>query len=285
MHEPLGVDRARASSAIESAIERGKKLAAERSSGQTSLFDLMGAGDAKATQAMSHPGGTFPRVEPWDTRELLAREKQALGFYVSGHPLDRYASELRRLCNASTQSLAEMPDGTSVVVGGSVEGYRERTTKMGRRIAFFSLEDPIGRVEVIVRPRILESQGLRDVLSSGEPVLVSGVVQFEQDRGSEEAAVEAKIVLESVEPLAETLKKKTTSVRVRVFVDRVDRVRLEALRNTLMQHPGGCPVSLELASRTNWVVALPATGISVDPCDALLASLERLFGEKVCELR
>jgi len=290
VHERVGVDRAQAVAAVESAIERGKKLASERSSGQTNLFGLLGGEEADGARAMSHPGGEFPRVEPWDTREVLAREKQTLGFYVSGHPLDRYASELERFCDATTETLPTLAEGTQVTVGGSVEGYRERNTKTGNRIAFFSLEDSLGRVEVIVRPRVLDGEGVRECLQAGAPVLVTGVVQYERDRGGgpgggDDESRQAKIVLDDVAPLAESLKEKTKLVRVRVFVDRVDRERLEALRATLQQHPGACPVTLELAFDKRWTVQMPATGITVDPSDALLASLERLFGEKVCELR
>jgi DNA polymerase-3 subunit alpha len=299
-HEALGVGRAQGFAAIESAVERGKKMAQERNSGQTNLFGLLGAGDDDAAKSMSHPGGTFPTVEPWDTRELLAREKQTLGFYVSGHPLDRYATEIRRMCNATTETLKDLAEGTEVVVGGSVEGYRERTTKMGKRIAFFSLEDPLGRVEVIVRPRVLDTEGVREILSAGEPVFARGQVQFEGSQGhggpgggggggggggEDSEQKEPKIVLNEVELLAESVKKKTKAVRVRVWVDRIDRDRLVALRRTLEGFPGACPVSLELASRDNWRVSISSTGLRVDPSDALLASLERLFGEKVCDLR
>ena len=291
VHEPLGVSRAQAFAAVERAVERGKKMAAERNSGQTNLFGLFGGGDEDATRAMAHPGGEFPTVEPWDSRELLAREKQTLGFYVSGHPLDRYASELKRFCNATTDTLPTLSEGTQVTVGGSVEAYRERTTKTGNRIAFFSLEDPLGRVEVIVRPRVLGNEGVRETLQAGVPVLVSGMLQYERDRnggpgGGDDEQREAKIVLDEVAPLAESLKKKTRAVRVRVLVERHDRMLLQALRDTLREHPGACPVSLEIQStEQRWSVSLGTTGISVDPSDALMASVERLFGEKVCEFR
>ncbi|MCA9582294.1 MAG: DNA polymerase III subunit alpha, partial [Myxococcales bacterium] len=284
VHETTGVNRAQAFGAIESAIERGKKLASERNSGQTNLFGLLT--DEAEAKEVNRAGGTFPKVEPWDTRELLAREKQTLGFYVSGHPLDRYKSELLRFCTANTETLGALNDGTNVTVGGSVEGYRERTTKMGHRIAFFSLEDPSGRVEVIVRPRILKTEGLRELLTSGEPVLAVGTVQHEGSRGSgpEDGAMEAKIVLDEATPLAETLQKKTTRVRVRLSVERIDRERLEALRAALIKYPGPCPVTLELTSLEKWA-AVTGTGLSVKPTDSFLAGLERIFGEKVCELR
>ena len=98
------------------------------------------------------------------------------------------------------------------------------------------------------------------------------------------AAQEAKIVLDEVHPLAESLQKKTTRVRVRLSVDKVDRRGLEALRETLGRFPGKCPVTLELTSPEKWA-AIAGIGMSVAPTDGLLASLEKLFGEKVCELR
>src|SRR5262249_30342860 len=120
----------------------------------TSLFGLLGGG---IDMGRSAKGNDYPRVEPWDGRETLARERGTLGFYVSGHPLDRYASELKRFCNATTESLHTAAEGAHVVVGGAVEGWRERPTKTGGKIGFFTLEDSVGRVEVIVRSRVLDA--------------------------------------------------------------------------------------------------------------------------------
>lgn len=282
VHGKQTVTRAQAFASIEGAIERGKKIAAERRSGQENLFGLLGDDGDKAH---THPGGSFAKVDPWEQREMLAREKQTLGFYVSGHPLDRFMSELRRFGNADTESMAILPDGTEVQAGGSVEGYRERTTKTGNRIAFFSLEDPQGRVEVVVRPRILNKEGLREVLQSGVPVLASGRVQHEQARGSfEDDKKEVKLILDEVAPLTESLRKKTTAVRVRLGAEETNRVQLEALRETLGEFPGPCPVTLELWSSERWS-AIAGTGFSVEPSDRFLSTMERLFGHKVCELR
>ncbi|MBX3251216.1 MAG: DNA polymerase III subunit alpha [Myxococcales bacterium] len=281
-HEPSAVHRAQAYAAIETAIERGKKAASERASGQTSLFGLLGG--AEETQSFARAGGVFPTgVESWDSRDQLAREKATLGFYVSGHPLDRYLAELRRFCNATAESLEQMGRGAKITMGGSVEGYRERRTKTGGTMAFFELEDPSGRVEVIVRPREVEKPGLREVLSSGEPVIVTGRVKHEQSQGSEET--EAKLVLDEAVLLQEVLSKKTRTVTVRVEVEGLDRRKLESLRATLLKHPGPIPVSLELTEPGSWSVSLSETGLCVEPSDALLSGLERLFGRQVCEMR
>jgi DNA polymerase-3 subunit alpha len=282
-HEVIGVTRAQAFGAIEMALERGKRVAAEKASGQTSLFGLLDASSRSSVEKTS--SAAFPAAEPWDLKELLFRERSALGFYVSGHPLDRYKEEITRFCNATTASLGDMSDGAEVRVGGTVEGFRERPTKSGGKIAFFALEDAKGRVEVIVRDRQLE--GAREALQSGEPVYVEATLRFEEDanRDDGDSAKEPKLILDSVRLLSAALREKTRSVRVRVFVEKIDGKKLRALRDTLMVHPGPCPVSLELKSIERWTVSVADTGIKVEPSESLLANLERLFGEKVVELR
>ncbi|MGD8606837.1 MAG: DNA polymerase III subunit alpha [Myxococcales bacterium] len=282
VHDAIGVHRSQAFFAIEQAIERGKRIQSERSSGQESLFGLMGQEDD--AQAYQHPGGSFPVLDPWDSRDQLSREKSTLGFYVSGHPLDRYRSELLRFCNATTEKVAQLDNNRQVTVGGTVEGYRERRTKMGHTMAFFHIEDALGRVEVIVRPKPLEQAGLREALQSGQPILLTGRVKHEQDRDSESAQTQHKILLEEARLLSEALHERTTAITVRLTVESIDRAKLDSLRAMLEQFPGPCPVSLELDHPGSWRVNLAETGLFVDPSDALLSSLERLFGSKVCEL-
>ena len=282
VHHAIEVHRSQSFVAIESAIERGKRIQAERSSGQESLFGLMGGEDE--AQAYEHPGGSFPVLDAWDSRDQLSREKGTLGFYVSGHPLDRYRGELLRFCDATTESAAQLGNHQQITVGGTVEGYRERRTKMGHTMAFFHIEDALGRIEVIVRPKPLEKLGIREALQSGEPILLGGRVKHEQDRNDDSAAPEAKILLEDATLLSDALQERTTSITVRLAVETIDRTKLDSLRSMLEQYPGPCPVTLELNSPGDWRVNLAETGLFVDPSDALLMGLERLFGTKVCEL-
>ena len=285
-HEKLGVSRAQAFVSIEPALERGKRATQDRLSGQTSLLGMFDAGPVRIERSTS---SAFPNVVPWDLRELLQREKSALGFYVSGHPLDRYKTELARFGNANTSTLANGADGTEIRIGGTVEGMRERPTKSGGKIAFFALEDAHGRVEVVVRDRELEPA--REVLQSGEPVFIEAKLRFERDENGETAshqegkAAEPKLVLTTAKLLATALREKTKSVRVRIPVERVDTKKLRALRDALRAAPGPCPVSLELASEERWTVSVPDLDLRIEPSEALMAAVERLFGEKIVELR
>ncbi len=288
-HERARVSRAQAFEAIEPSIERGKRASAERSSGQTNLFGLFDAGAASA-RVSSMSGGVFPDLAPWDLRDLLRREKAALGFYLSGHPLDRYQAELRRFSGVTTATLDAKDDGAEIRIGGTIEGLRERPTRTGGRIAFFSLEDASGRVEVIVRDRALEAS--RDVLEqasrNNDPIFVEATVRLERNQGGDEGEdtpIEPKLVLGGVKLLGDALREKAKAVRVSVSVEHVDEKRLRALREALAAFPGTCPVSLELTSVERWQVVVSRTGLLVEPSDALLARLERIFGRKVVELR
>ncbi len=290
VHDARAVGRDRALAAIDTAIEQGKKTSADRDSGQTDLFGALLGGDAAAVG--SRRNGGFPEVEPWSRHEKLKREKGTLGFYISGHPLDPFKEELKRFCNASSASLDNVPEGTQVSMGGVVEDYRERPTKTGGKMAFFQLDDPYGRVEVIVRARVVEQ--FRELLNSDVPVLISGVARAERDNaqaaapvdeGMDAPAPEVKLLLEQVTPLVQAFRQKTRTVRVKLHVDRVDKKKLEELRRALESHPGSCPVFVQLVSSEDWRVTLGGNKLTVEPSEAMMSSLERLFGEKICELR
>jgi hypothetical protein len=94
-----------------------------------------------------------------------------------------------------------------------------------------------------------------------------------------------KLLLDDVGPLSDSFRAKTRSVRVSLPIDRVDEDKLTRLRHALEEHRGNCPVSLEIKYAGHWAATLPTRNISVDPSDAMMSTLERLFGEKVCELR
>jgi DNA polymerase-3 subunit alpha len=284
LHLPRSVHRAQAFASIDTAIERGKKLQSERASGQQDLFGLLSEADKKESNV---DRVEFLKLDAWDARELLSRERGALGFYVSGHPLDAYGAEVARFCTANVAGLSELPAEARVEIAGLVEGLRERPTKAGGKMAFFSLEDATDRVEVIVRPKFLENA--REILTSGEPVLVSGQVQFEGERNApggeddEAATLTTKLLLTDVRPLSAYLATKAKAMRVSLPLDKLADQALLTLKRTLLGHPGNIPVHLELRG-PDFRVQLKGEGLYVTPSDLLMMQLTRLFGAKVAEL-
>jgi DNA polymerase-3 subunit alpha len=284
-----GVSRARAFVSIDVALERSRAASRDREAGQTTLFGLF---DAAPTQSAAAPTvGDYVHCEPWDRRELLVRERQALGFYVSGHPLERYLkgeAGLAKLGAAPIAACAAMEDWAHTKIVGMVEGYRERIFKEGGKAAFFDLEDLTGRVNVKMRAREIELYA--HLLAGGEPVLVTGKVSFPQraEDGEDDADAprEPTILMSEVKPLAEAVRADTRSIAIRVRADRTRAADLAGLARVLSAARGSVPVALHVTFEggAEAVLAL-GDGWRVDVGDALLSGIERIFGEQVAELR
>ena len=280
---PGGQHRAALLGALDGALERGATEQRDRRSGQTSLFGLLaGPTPVAATAAPANSmGEMYPDIEPWGPKQLLAFEKEALGFYVSGHPLDRYRGDLVRYASAATSDFLA---GTKAVgehaVGGIVSQYREMITKKGDKMARFILEDSEGTLEVIAFPKTFEK--VRHVLVSDEPILCTGEVKNE---GTADAG-EWKMFLDSCAPLGELRTQKTTRVDIHLRADQLTPHQVAELKTVLHNAArGNCQavLRLKLASRSETVIALPEAW-NLAPTEELLVSLERLFGDRVATL-
>ena len=314
--EGRGVSRARAFSSIDVALERSRAASRDRLAGQTTLFGLFDSAPAVAGAAPA--AGDYGECEPWDRREMLVRERQSLGFYVSGHPLERYIGRradapggkterveaaaapragagadiglgLARVGASQIAECAKMDDWAQVKLAGMVEGYRERVFRDGGgKVAFFELEDLTGRVNVKMRAREIEQ--FSALLTSGDPVLVTGKVSFPQraDESEEEtdAAREPTILLNEVKLLAEVVRADTRGIAIRVRAERTRAKELAGLAKVLSATKGKCPVALHVTFEDG-AEAVLALGDSwrVDVGDPLLSGIERIFGEQVAELR
>ncbi len=275
-----GLSRARAYASCERVMERGKAATRDRECGQTSLFALFQQGEASAPSADL---GDYVEAEAWDLAETLKREKQALGFYVSGHPLDRYGVELTRFEVTGAKELSGLEPWSRVRVAGTVEGYRERIFRTGEKIAFFMLEDLSGGIEVKVRKNQLERCG--DLLVAGEPVLVTGKLQFPMSEDEEpEGPREPTLLLDDVILLSEAIRAETRAVAIRLRAGAATPGHLRELAVVLREAPGGCPVQIIIETETGATALLRAPQ-RVEPSDVMLSRLERLFGQSVAQLK
>ena len=153
-------------------------------SGQMSLFDLVGEEEKKAFEIR------LPDVEEYDKETLLAFEKEVLGIYVSGHPLDNYRSILEKNITASTADfqpdettgIARVRDGEKVVLGGMIADKTIKYTKNNKVMAFLTLEDLVGTVEVVVFPRDYEKN--QQFMKEEEKVFIQGRVSAEDEKAS-----------------------------------------------------------------------------------------------------
>lgn len=280
---PMGITRARAYAGVERALERSKSATRDRESGQVTMFGAFEAAPvagAERSQSLSE----YPDVPSWDRMTLLGREKQALGCYVSGHPLRRYGDKLSRIGALSASRMGDEKPWSVVTLAGMVENYQERLFKggSGGKAAFFELEDMSGRVRAKLRSERIDLYG--PLLTRGEPVLVSGKVSFPiTDEPDEEA--EATLLVDEVLPLSDAVRKATRAVSIHLDADGTKPEQLRSLKSLLSESPGACPVELVLALPEGARAVLALEGMRVDPSDDMLSGLERLFGDTVAELR
>jgi DNA polymerase-3 subunit alpha len=280
---PLTAVRAPMLAAVDSAIEHGGRTQRDREQGQADLF---GGGDEGEGPVLRR----LPDVAAWTEMELLAQEKEALGLYLSGHPLDRYADDLR-LFGAKTvgdlvlSELAPSTDGApgrlqidDVHVGGIISSYRPLKTKKGDRMAAFVLEDAQGSLEVVVFPEAFARYS--EFVENGNLVVVRG--KFERD---EESARMQANELFRLDSLRERLSK---SVRIRMNGD-CTREKLEQLWDLLAANRGDRPVAIELevvrGGRKLRVSADVQSEIRVRPSPQLLSAVEQLCGAGSVTLR
>ena len=165
---------------VDSVVQEGKNAMA----GQMTLFDIVGEEDKKAFEI------NLPDVPEYDKEELLAFEKEVLGVYISGHPLENYTAMMEKNITAITSDFqpddeigaARVRDGQSVVVGGIITEKTVKYTKNNKVMAFLTLEDLVGTVEIIVFPRDYEKNHL--LMDEESKVFIRGRVAAEDERAS-----------------------------------------------------------------------------------------------------
>lgn len=158
---------------LDRVLEDAQKVQRHRQAGQISLFDL---GVAEGSRPEPE---VLPDVPEFPPQQLLAMEKEVLGFYVSGHPLRQYQAALDALGCVPVAALVEQQDGARVVVGGGVAGLKRVTTRSGSAMAFLTLEDQTGQVEVVLFPRVLAAAA--QYLGDEGVVVVRGKLQNQED--------------------------------------------------------------------------------------------------------
>ena len=249
--------------AIDHQMEHATHLQRDRERGQAALFDVE---PPSARQKMT---GQSPAVE-WSQGEILAFEKELLGFYVTGHPLSQYAEILRRYELISSGQLAQYQDGQSIRVGGIVSKLTPKTTKQGKPMAILALEDLDGAVEVLVFPEAYARCGTN--LKAGMAVFLSGTINLREDK--------PKIVADQILPLEDVPKKFTKAVHIRLSAGTVEGDVLTSVKEVLHAHKGSVPVLLCFIYPDGRLIFLEAhEHFSVSPAQQFVRDIEAILGE------
>jgi DNA polymerase-3 subunit alpha len=252
--------------AVDRALDGAQKARSDRESGQGGLFTAASAGPSE------------PALEPleeWPRAELLAFEKETLGFYVSGHPLQDEAPRLAGLVTHTSATLRDVQRPGPATLAGIVSALKRRRTKKGDAMAVFGLADLEGVVEVIVFPEAYARQ--RSLLEEDAPLLVTGTVEVDEDR--------RRLIAETVLPLAQAEEKRAREVVLRL-PEALEAETAERVRALLKDAPGPCPVFLEVTRAASFKATLKAAGaLKVSPSRDLTLALEGVLGKGAVRFR
>ena len=226
----LGAHRAQMMAVIDRAMERAQKWQRARESGQHGLF---GGG---SVEAVAPPPEILPEVEEWPEHELLASEYATLGFYISGHPLDKYAGRLKDLSAVELSSMESCRNNQDIVVAGIIVQSRPMRSRRGARWAIVTLQDRTGVVEALVFPEAF--QKLEPILKPATPLLVKGRVAVE-DAGT-------RVVVSDARRLDQLAEAPPSLLRVRLDLREVNPGAIDQLQRLFSSRPGRCRVAFEL---------------------------------------
>ena len=240
--------------------------------GQLSLFDFVDE-EVKATMEIQ-----MPKVGEFDQSEKLAFEKEVLGVYLSGHPLEECEQRWRRAISHTSADFmldeelgtTKARDGEKAIIGGMISAVSVKLTKTSKQMAYLTIEDLLGTVEVIVFPRDYENNAA--LLVQDAKVFVQGRVASEDDKPS-------RLICEKIIPF--DLEKKELWIQ---FADKkVFEVQEVKMLNSMKAYEGDVPVVAYLAKEKQWKKYPANRNISLS--EPLLQSLKNQFGEENIKIR
>ena len=270
--------RAALMAAIDKAIERAQKAQRDSAAGQHGLFGLFN--DMPAAGGASQQD-ELPNIADWDEVQRLQHEKDVLGFYVSGHPLGKYAEKLRNLKGVvDTQTALEMTPAPNtgrrdaqneneISIAGILTGVRVAKSRKGDLYAQGSLEDLTGKIDLICFPEAYKR--MAENLKIDVPVLVRGVLRGEEDSAP-------KLAISNITALEDVKLKLPSSMRIRIALDRVGEPALAQLHAMMVATPGSGKILLDFEQRDDYLVVLEPEGLGVAADKAFIERVEELVG-------
>ncbi len=262
--DSTGAERAPMMAAAEDALSHGQTIQRERADAQMTFFDL------EETQTTIN-APVLPDIPEWSEKQRLTFEKEALGFYVTGHPLSNYRDQLARYANADSVGIREMKDKAHVIIGGTITTVNRKRTKKDLLMADISIEDIYGPLRVIVFPTLFKL--VADLLVEDAPVFVEGNLE------KSESAV--TLQAERIVPIEKASEAWQPSVHCTIDTEITTREMLSELKTIFDENAGTCKGFLHLVSagKQETVIALPET-LKLSPGTVLSDRVEALLGYK-----
>jgi DNA polymerase-3 subunit alpha len=271
--------RAQLCAALDKAMERAQKSQRDEAAGQHGLFGIF---DSDIHPAATKNEDALPKVAEWDEHTRLQNEKEVLGFFVSGHPMDKYREKLRNMKVVDTVTACEMkPEPQNfrrrgeepqneISIAGVLTGLKiGKSKRSGELYAQASLEDTVGKIELIAFSANYEK--LKDKLKIDVPVVVRGVLRGEEDSAP-------KLAVSSIQALEDIRIKLPDSLRIKVPLHNPDAALLEKLHAIFLGAPGKGKVLLDLEEPGEFCAVLEPHNITVAADRLFIDHIEELVG-------
>ncbi|MBN1495316.1 MAG: DNA polymerase III subunit alpha [Spirochaetes bacterium] len=259
-------NRAQLFASIDIILETGRRLQEDRASGQGNLF-----GGEVSPGAASEHHIDFITVPEWHDNEKLLHEKEVLGLYISGHPLARFEKEIRMFSSVSIANLTGEHNGRNVSIVGILANLQvKRAQKTGKRYALAELEDMESSVGVIFFDKVLTKH--EPVIMSGQPVMISGVVEAESDTLK-------KIIVNGVKSLKEVRQESISALHIRLDAIGVDDDILKRMESIFSRHRGECPIFFHVKAKDGEKVIRAHPTFNIRPSDGLVKDLSQVVGQ------
>jgi DNA polymerase-3 subunit alpha len=256
--------RAQLMAVLDKAIERGQKAARDAESGQEGLFGIF--------DEQEPVNDTLPEVPDWDQNVRLAGEKDMLGFFVSGHPLEKYKDKLVDFNARTIQDLCAFKQSTGrdeVLTGGIIVGLKVLKSKKGDFYAQGMLEDMTGACDLLVFPEAYKR--LAEKLKMDVPVLVKGGVRVEE-------GANPKITVNELTSLEDAQPRLPRAIRIRIPLETATDATIDALHQLFVENKGKAQVLFDVERAGEFMVVMEAESYNVQPDRAFINRVEELCG-------
>jgi DNA polymerase-3 subunit alpha len=259
-------NRAQLMAVLDKAIERAQKAQRDAELGQHGLFGVF------QEEQMNGHAEKLPAVPEWDEHLRLASEKEVLGFFITGHPLEKYREKLEDFRALSIETIAAMTTGTGrdeINTAGMVSNVRVLKSRKGDLYAQAVMEDMTGTIEAIVFPEAYKR--LQAILKQEIPMLVRASVRVEE-------GANPKIAISQLTPLEEAQPKLPRSIRIRVPLETATAATVDALQAICYERKGEAKVLFDVERSGDFMVVMEADGYNICPDRNFIARVEELCG-------
>ena len=242
--DSLKISRAGLMAGLDKSVAYGQKKTKDKESGMINMLDMLGSSDEAESEPIPLSFDEF-NTEEWDDTEKLKLEKEALGFFLTSHPLLAYRHEMKRLGLVTIDECKQMSNGAQVRLGIIIPTYKEYVTKKGDKMAFCQMEDMTGSGELTMLPNTFAVA--EQFLSQDQPLLIKGKIDLrDQEDGDSDAPKQAKVLAEEVSFLSTAQAGCQEAVPLPIHCKLCSDEGIKELKAILGGYPGSAPVTLQL---------------------------------------